>query len=191
MRTVLENFKRFLRDDQGSMMIEFVIWIPWLLFYLLFSTTAFLAMDSRLEAMRASIMLTDAMSRQEVDLTQDWLDDLHTMMGELTSSAAPGSMYRISVVKAEAGSVTVKWTTCFGGIEALTNENLPVELLPPMTDQDERILVETFIPYQPISRVFGIQPQVWTNRKVVDIRWVEQLNLDSSVVDNCGSTSVS
>ncbi len=189
MKTVLENFKRFLRDDQGSMMVEFVIWIPWLLFYLLFSTTAFLAMDSRLEAMRASIMLTDAASRQEV-IDTDWLTNAYAMMGELTSSAAPGAMYRISVVKAEAGAVSVKWTTCFGGIEALTNENMPVELLPPMTDQDERILVETFIPYQPISRVFGIRPQVWTNRKIVDTRWIEQLGLDPGVVDNCGSTSV-
>ena len=51
----------------------------------------------------------------------------------------------------------------------------------------EVILVETFIPYDPVSRVFGIQPVTWENRKFVIPRFVPQVEFDAGVNSNCGS----
>ena len=190
MRASNSQIGRFLADQRGSLTIEFVIWVPWLLFYLMFTTAAFLAMDSRLEATRASITLTDVVSREEDPITETFLTDLAAMMDQLTPSVANGKMYRISVLRAQDGAVNVKWSTCFGGIEALTEENLPADILPPMTELSEVLLVETFVPYQPISRVFGIEPVVWTNRKFVVPRFVQQVVLDPSVTADCGRISV-
>ena len=186
MTSVFSRFRHFLLDDEGSMTIEFVIWIPWLLFYLMFSTTAYLAMDSRLEAMRASITLTDIVSRQDAEITEQQFTDWQVMMNQLTPSATAGGMIRVSVIEADSGP-KVKATKCIGGIEALTEDNMPVDILPPMAEGSEVILVETFIPYDPVSRVFGIQPVTWENRKFVIPRFVPQVEFDAGVNSNCGS----
>lgn len=191
MTMLANSLRRFLRDEQGSMTVEFVIWIPWLLFYLVFTTAAYMAMDSRLEAMRASITLTDVTSRVEQPLDRAFLDNLGTMFGQLTPSAAPGSMVRISSLRLIGGNIEVVWTECYGGIEALTNSNLPVDVIPPMAELSTVLLVETFVPYSPISTTFGLQPVVWSNRKAVTPRFVPNILNDDAGVDQCGTTSVS
>ena len=185
------SLKAFLHDEQGSITVEFVIWVPWLLFYMVFVTSAFLAMDSRLEAMRASITLTDIVSRVEQPITRDFLDDLDTMMTQLTTSAASGKMMRISSVRLISGNYVVEWTECYGGIAALNSSNLPINVMPPMAEFSTVLLVETFVPYNPISEVFGLQPVIWSNRKAVMPRFVPNvLNLDA-LNDQCGAKQVS
>ena len=192
MRAVIKRLSRFAGDERGSMSVEFLIWIPLLMGYLLFMTTAFLAMDSRLEAMRASIALTDIVSREEDPITREFLDDLEVMMTQLTPSAAPGTMYRISALKRDGADIVVEWTECFGGIEALTADNLPNDVIPPIANLSTVLIVETFVPYVPVSDAFGMKPLLfWTNRKVVTPRYVQNVINDDADVDQCGGTTVS
>ena len=196
MGKFVKSFKAFLHDEDASMTVEFVIWIPWLLFYLVFTTSAYLAMDSRLEAMRASITLTDITSRVEVDFDAALIGDLDTMFQALTPSATDDRLVRISRVDWVGGAYVVAWTFCLGDVEPLEaadlvdNDNLAA-VMPPMADLSSILLVETYVPYTPVSEAFGLEPVVWANRKVVTPRFVISPTIAAGVDQlGCGTVAV-
>ncbi len=196
MEKTAQKFAKFLRDEDASMTVELVIWIPWLLFYLIFTTSAYLAMDSRLEAMRASIALTDISSRVETDITTGFVTDLDAMFTALTPSATGDRLVRVSNVRWTGGNFVVEWSFCMGGIEPLVATELVdnpeiAAAMPPMADLSTVLLVETYIPYTPISEAFGLEPVVWANRKAVVPRFVPNPTVGVGVDQlGCGNVSV-
>lgn len=147
---IIGVLKRFARDERGSITLEFVIWLPFLLFWVVFSLGVFLAMDNRADAAKATYTISDIVSRYTTTLTRDDVDDLRALMNQLLPNSANGLM-RISSIEFDQGSYTVQWTACFGNIPPMTNDEIPLNVVPQYMDNKDTVIVtETFTPYLPI-----------------------------------------
>lgn len=166
---------QFVRDDRGSITLEFVLWLPFLLFWLVFSLGAFLAMDNRYDAANGTYLISDIISRYQEPLSRDSVEDLRLLREQLVPNAANGLM-RISSISFDSGAYTVDWTACFGGIPPLTDEAIPLDVVPTnMGDGRSVILTETFTPYFPISDYWLPSSLAWQIGIVVRPRFVTDI----------------
>lgn len=155
-------FKRFCQDDDGSLTLEFVLWIPFLTFWAVFTLAVFHAMDNRADAAKATYTIADIISRDDVIEGND-LRDLNLLVNQLLPGAAAGATMRVSSIEFKDDQLAVLWTECFGDIPALTDAAIPVEVIPTMEEKETIILTETYVPYLPIFDVMGLEPFVWTH----------------------------
>ncbi|MEM1161316.1 MAG: hypothetical protein AAGJ28_10310 [Pseudomonadota bacterium] len=174
---VFRMLKAFWSDNRGSITIEFVFWVPLLLFTALFIIGAFLAMSSRLQAMMNSSALHHVISAQE-EISPEFLTDLSNLMNELGQDASGPTELRFSSIKFNGVDYEVHWTECFGDIIALTDADIPVEIMPQMSNQEHILLVESYVPYSPITTTFGLDDFVWSSVKFVKSRDVSKIDSD-------------
>lgn len=163
--TRFDRFSRilgqFARDERGSITLEFVLWLPFLLFWVIFSLAVFLAMDNRYDAANSTYLISDIVSRFNGQLTRDRVDDLRILREQLLPNAAQGLM-RISSVRFESGAYSVDWTACFGNIPAMTDEEIPLNVVPQNMGEGRTVIVtETFTPYFPISDFWVNSTLAW------------------------------
>lgn len=145
---------QFVRDERGSITLEFVLWLPFLLWWVVFSLAVFLAMDNRYDAANGTYLISDILSRTQTQLTRESVEDLQLLREQLLPNAKNGLM-RISSIRFQAGAYSVDWTACFGSIPPLTDEQIPLNVVPQnMADGRTVILTETFTPYLPILTYF-------------------------------------
>ncbi|MEM7056209.1 MAG: hypothetical protein AAF557_01345 [Pseudomonadota bacterium] len=186
---------QFVRDERGSITLEFVLWLPFLLFWVIFSLAVFLAMDNRYDAAKATYTISDVVSRFKENLTRDRLVELQLLMHQLLPNSTQGMM-RLSSVEFDQGAYTVQWTACFGGdavlgtnVPPMTDDQIPLNLVPAfMDDKDTVIVTETFTPYFPISDFWVPSSLAWQIGVVTRPRFVAKIDLDDDLqdaLDNC------
>ncbi|MEM7189659.1 MAG: hypothetical protein AAF439_08615 [Pseudomonadota bacterium] len=164
----------FWSDRNGSMTIEFMMWIPILMLTAVFIIGAFMAMSSRLQALMNTSTLHHIISKQE-EINTTFLNDLGNMMEEMAQDASGTTEVRFSGIKFDGVAHEVVWTECIGGIAALETDDIPVEILPVMANEEHVILVETYVPYSPITYVLGLEDFVWSSVKFVKSRDVPKV----------------
>lgn len=166
---MVNALKRFWDDEEGSITLEFVLWLPLLLFWVMFSLGVFLAMDSRSDAAKATYTVADIISRAQ-SLDRTFIDNLRVLTDELLPGAGAAQMRVTSIIMTSTGH-QVQWVECFGGVEVMEDANIPINAIPTMSNLDTVILVETNVPYIPIANVRIDGPLNWYNSVVIRPRF--------------------
>lgn len=150
-----KTLSAFLRDENGSMTVEFMIWLPLITFWLVFSTAVFIAWDNRADAAKATFTIADIMSRR-TDINPNFLTQLYNLNQRLITNDGRRNLLRISsVMRRPDGDLEVRWTCPMGGALPLADEDIPNEIIPEMALLDSVILVESRVPYTPITVPFA------------------------------------
>lgn len=175
--------KKFSRDERGSITLEFMIWLPFLLLWIVFSLGVFLAMDNRADAAKATYTISDIVTRYTTTLTRSDVQDLRVLMHQLLPNSAAGQM-RISSIEFDQGSYSVQWTACFGGIPPLTDDQIPLGVVPQFMDNKDTVIVtETFTPYFPISDAWLPGRLQWEIGVASRPRFVSKIEPDAALDD--------
>lgn len=189
------NFPRAIssfRDDlRGSITLEFVLWLPFLLAWVVFSLAAFKAMENRSDAAKATYTISDIISRRN-EVNRAFMSDLRDLAEQVLPSSATGARMRVSLIQLKDDTLEVQWTECFGDILPLTDDTIPFGLVPDaMSNLDTIVLTETFVPYLPISVPYpmsiaiGPEGLVWTNSIVTRPRDKANITNPDGDIANC------
>lgn len=162
MQFISSSLKRFIRCETASATIEFVLWVPLLIIWLLSIVVFFDAFKTRGALISTNATVTDIVSRN-TQIWQDYMDLLQLMQSSMLSSPN-GSGIRISSIlftldpdePDEPGVYTVEWSGVTGTMdEELEDDDIQIEILPDMYSSETILLVETVINYQPITKFIG------------------------------------
>jgi hypothetical protein len=176
MKRTFPLLRALLRDERGTITIEFLLWMPVLAFWLVVSALYFEAYKSRSDAMKAAHTLTDIMSRQ-VEVTDAFIAELYALQRRLVSRAPAGTRLRISSVQYSETDeeYQVLWSRAIGGDEPLTTEMISQRFFPEMADLDTVILTELSVPYHPFTSWAGIGQRTWSFALFTRPRFVSQV----------------
>ena len=161
LNALLRPFRRFHRDDRGSVTLEAMIVLPLLIWAhaaLFVYWDAFRTINT---VQKASYTISDLISRQQGSVNNAYLNGMRSTMAYLMDDDQPATMritsYRWS---GNRNRYEVIWSNSnVPGKPALTTASLAalVSGLPDMSDGDSAILLETRVPYNPPLR-FGLSP---------------------------------
>jgi hypothetical protein len=161
IRSALQGFRR---DQQGSISIEFCIVFPLLLFITTNGLAFWDAFQSNSRTAKVAYTISDIMSRYEaVDATDTaYLFALQTKMLPLDLTQ---QTMRITSICFEDGLYRVMWSYTAGtedtkAPDPLTDETIPIALMPELEPQDSVILTEVAAHWKPNLHV-GVQPMTW------------------------------
>lgn len=178
----------FLRDDRGSITVEFVIWFPFLMLWFVGTVIFFDAFRVRNDAAKAAYTMADIASRYDEIYDTD-LAELFALQNNLLPRAqTEGKWMRLSSIQNVGGNLQVLWSDPIvppdleigEDYPSLATEDIPTELMPAMAELDTVILLELFVPYVPIASWVGILPRTWNIELVSRPRFV------SSIARLCG-----
>ena len=169
-------FDRVLRDERGSISMEFVIVVPLLLFLTTGGLGFWDAYQSKSKAAKVAFTVSEIMSRHDVVDNTD-MAYLFGVQDKMFDSDLDRRSLRISSICFEDGVHRVLWsyTASSGDIAApvaLTDEEIPVDILPAMAPQDSIILTEVEAHWRPHLNV-GVTEKTWRSRLVASPRFVK------------------
>ena len=137
LKALLNTFKRFRRDNSGSITVEFAIIIPMLFWGYASSYIFFDGFRQSTINLRAAYTIGDMVSRETQVLTPAYIDSMYNMAQLLTRTDSPMSM-RITVIRwdEEDDQFFLDWSQSRGAVGEMTQENLVdmEDLLPVMPD---------------------------------------------------------
>jgi len=187
----------FLRDERGSMTIEFMIWIPLLMLWFVGSVVIYDAYRNRDDAAKAAYTISDIVSR-EIEIaatTPNEIDDLFTLQTRMLPYADGETALRISSIKyiAKNDRHCLAWSEARGDVArypALTQQDVLTDAfaarVPQMADQDHILLVEVMVPFVPFATLVGIEVQTWRFDLFTRPRFVSKVAM-AGVASPCDS----
>ena len=169
-------FRDWLRDERGTLTIEFLLWMPLLAFWLVVSAAFFDAYKSRNDAAKVAHTLSDITSRQ-IEVTDEFLGELLALEDKLLPRVPTGKLLRITSIQYSASDeeYQVLWSEALGGGEPLTDESIPLNIMPEMADLDSVVLTEVSVPYRPFTKWGGITANTWSFALVSRPRFVSKI----------------
>lgn len=178
--------RKFSRDEHASITVEFVIVLPLLLFWFLGSIVFFEAYRARTEASAATYTIADIISRND-QMNTGYLNLLSLLQSALLPRADSGGL-RVSSIQFNLNdpaddaddTYQVIWSKVAsfgapGGYLPLLDIDIPDEVMPLMTDSEIIMLVESFIPYTPLTAWVGIGTQTFRQKVVISPRFESRI----------------
>jgi len=168
------KINEFRKDDGGTATIEFVLWFPLLMFWILGIVVFFDAFKSRGALISANTIVADIISRNS-EIDANYLDLLQLLQASLLPKTS-GSGLRISSILYtvdpnilnDPGTYTVQWSAVAGGATiVLEDKNILITDLPDMYSSETILLIDSFVPYVPMTRYVGMT--VTTLRRTIAI----------------------
>ena len=172
----------FLTNEDGGAVLEFVIWLPALTLWLLFSVSTFIAWDSRSNAAKTAYAVSDLISRlTSVDSAA--LSQVMAVNNRLTQGPDGGNRFRVSSITyvSEDEGYQVQWSCATSGDNAMSDKFIPLEIMPTMAPFESVILTEFYVPFTPITTWAGLDPLDWSHVIISRPRVGADIPLD----DNC------
>jgi len=165
-----------LRDERGSISIEFVIVMPLLLFLTTGGLATWDAFQSNSKTAKIAYTISDIMSRYDVVDNTD-MTYLYAVLDKMLSPDLDRRVLRISSICFEDGNYRVLWSYPFSSNDiatpgALIDEDIPIDILPEMAPQDSVILTEVQAHWQP-HLYMGIGSMIWRSVLVSRPRFVK------------------
>ena len=170
------GFKNILRsfsdDENATMTVEFIIILPVLMLWFIGSVVFFDAFDARAGAQRTAHMIADIMSRQTEEIDNAYIDDLLLLQNRLLPREPAGSLtVSTLILDADSGNMKVLWSYSTEGTP-LVDTDLAALQIPPMAPGETVLLIDSYVPFVPISDIVGIVAQTWVNRVVISARFL-------------------
>ncbi|PCJ74312.1 MAG: hypothetical protein COA53_09760 [Rhodobacteraceae bacterium] len=168
------KINEYLKDDSGTATIEFVLWFPLLMFWMLGIVVFFDAFKSRGALIAANTVVADIISRNsEVDTA--YLDLLQLLQSSLLPKTSGGGLRISSILYTidpdivdDPGTYTVQWSGVTGTATiVLEDADIQISELPDMYSSETVLLVESFVPYVPMTSYIGMT--VTTLRRTIAI----------------------
>lgn len=150
-------FRRYRRDTEGSVSVEFAFYMPLLLGVFAAIYTYFDAFRQESANLKAAYTISDLISRETVTLNETYIDSMHEL-AQLLIRVDSSISLRISVIRwdEDDNRYYVDWSKVRGG-QFVEWQDATIQIvkdnLPSMPDQERVILVETRNDIEPAFRV--------------------------------------
>lgn len=149
--------RKFSRETDGLVSVEFAIYAPLLLFVFAAIVTYFDAFRQQNTNLKAAYTISDLISRETNYVNEDYIDSMHKLTQLLIRGGTSMSL-RISVVRWDEGDnrYYVDWSKVRGTGYAEWTDGTIQEIkdsLPKMPDQERAIVVETNNQVTPVFNV--------------------------------------
>ncbi len=170
--------KEFLKNEHGTATIEFVLWFPLLMFWLLGIVVFFDAYKSHGALISANTTVADVVSRNS-EVTASYIDLLQLLQASLLPNTA-GDGLRISSILYtvdpdivdDPGTYPVQWSAISGSaLFALEDDEINISRLPEMYSSETVLLVESTAPYMPLTFYVGMDFKVLTRSIAISPRY--------------------
>jgi len=168
---------KLLRDERGSISIEFMIIAPLLLFLTTGGIAFWDAFHSSGQTSKIAYTLSDIMSRH------DFVDDtdmayLFNLENKMMAGDLDHRTLRITSVCFEDDTYHVLWSYTAGGDgvampEPMEDDRIPLDILPAMAPQDSVIITEISARWQPQFLNVGLTARTWRSVLVNRPRFVK------------------
>jgi len=170
--------KRPLKDSSGSLTVEFVLWFPILMFWLLGTIVFFDAFKARGNLSAASATLADIVSRGTT-ISADYVITLHNLQTAMLPRTSDNGL-RISSIQFnidpdivdDPGSYSVEWSAIAGAaVDVLLDDDIDVASMPNMYDSESVLFIESSVPYVPLTTYLGITFQTLRTELAISPRY--------------------
>lgn len=154
---LFRRLTRFARDDAASLTVEAVILMP-MLFWAFGATFLFFDMfrESSVSE-KAAYTVGDMLSRETNAITPTYMDNTLTLFSTLSGVPQEDIGLRVSVIRWDEDNEVydLRWSQARGGTAPLEADLVETweDTLPIMVDEEQIILVETFVDYSPFMNV--------------------------------------
>jgi hypothetical protein len=169
------SFYRFLKDESGTVLVEFLIMLPlmvWTWIFLAIFWDAFRTMNA---GQKAAYSIADVLARQEDNLTPEFVDGMQDVFRFLLRNNSQNASMRITSLAFDAGVPNDASDDKYIPIFSVSPDNkvLPYtdaeiqglkDRIPLMGDTDSVVIVETFVDYSFPFRL----PSIFRGILVVD-----------------------
>ena len=158
-----ETFAEWVRDDRGTLTIEFVIWLPLLMFWFVVSASFFQVHKSRNDAQNVAHTLADITSRQ-VEVNDAYFVELYALQNQLLPDAPAGVTMRVTSIQYDAPNerYMALWSHTRGGAEPYPVGEVYSEMFPQMAHGDTIVLLELAVPYAAFTDWDGVGDRLWS-----------------------------
>ena len=147
------RIRRFWKDESAAIAMETVIITPVLAWCFIASFVFFDAFRTYNSSIKATYAVADLVSRQRNTLTEEDIDGYAGIFEHLVRNNGDARI-RVSQLFYNGNTDTfcVEWSDATNGEAELFTGNIPdiEELLPRVAHAERLILVQSFIPYQPV-----------------------------------------
>jgi hypothetical protein len=168
-------FARFIADEKASLTVEFILMLPVLMTWYVGSIVFFDAFNSKASAQATAHTIADIMSRQ-TGTSNAFIDQLLTLQNRMLPRENVGTIRVSSLQKDATGTLNLLWShTTDPNARPITITDIPQAILPNIANGESVLLVETNVPFVPISKWIGFTAANWINRVVIRPRFVEPL----------------
>jgi hypothetical protein len=203
MSRTMRRADAFLRDDRGNLTMEFVLWLPLLLFWFVVSAVFYDAYKSRDAAAKASYTISDIVSRS-TELGVNTIENLVSLQRALLPRAGQTMWLRLSSIRCANSdgcldpSVAVQsdyevewsivpdqpnWPDEFTKPAPYDDTStLPINLMPPLSEDAEVVIVDVSVPFIPFADWVGIEAREWTFQVVTWPRFVPAIDLSTGAI---------
>ena len=166
---------RFAKDEDATITMEFVIVTPLMVTWWIGSMVFFDAFEARSGAARSAYTIADLISRQ-TDTTNSYIDSLLTLQNKMRPREPVGSVRVSELYRDSDGNLSVVWSySTEGPSAALLIADAPEDILPVLANESYIMLIDSSIPYIPLSDIVAIPAQTWTNRVYINARFSDQI----------------
>ena len=177
--------KRFRRDEDGTMTMEFAIVAPLLFIVIIAGFEFFDAFKSYGRAAKVTYTLADNLSRRE-EINEAKVTELHALMNALLPWMNGDKTLTITSITYDADegyvcdwskhsdqNMTMNFDLSLNSLALGTS--VYTDILPSIAVGDSIILVETTIPHRTLFSMFGLKDIVWFNQIAIRPRFTSRL----------------
>lgn len=164
------DFRRFLRDERGSVLLEFLLFLPILVWAMVAMVVFWDVFRTINTAQKAAYSVSDLISRQEDNLTDSFVDGMQEVFNYLMLGTAQDSRLRITSLYYDQTTDSYKLIFSVSPdnkVPAYTEQDLQQlkDRIPILNDKDSVVIVETMVAYTPPfnTGIFNIADALGSN----------------------------
>ncbi|MBY8975851.1 pilus assembly protein [Rhodobacteraceae bacterium NNCM2] len=165
----------FLRNESGNMSMELLIVLPLFATILIGSFAFWDAFRSQSQTAKVAYAVSDILSRYDVVDDADMVE-IVALTNKMLDPSLDRRVVRITSICFADDKFNVLWSytshaSDVGAVEALTDNTIPLDFMPTMSDQESIILTELQVRWRPIFDYIGLTEQTWSNTLVTRPRF--------------------
>lgn len=164
------SFNRFLRDERGGVLLEFVLFLPFLVWTMIAIVVFWDVFRTINTAQKAAYSVSDLISRQEDNLSTDFIDGMQDVYNYLMLSQSENVDIRITSLYYDLATDQYRLIFSVSPDDKLTPYTEPQlqtlrDQIPILNDRDSVIIVESQVTYDPPfnTGIFNIATALGSN----------------------------
>ena len=174
-KSILSFLNKFKDDDSATLTVEFILILPVLMTWFIGSIVFFDAFNSKATAQRTAHTIADIVSRQ-TSVDNSFVAELLVLQNRMMPRVSVGTVRVSSIGRDLAGDLQMLWTRSTNiASTPLTMADVPLSQIPTVANGESIIMIDTSVPFVPISDWIGFTAANWENHVAISPRFVEPL----------------